>query len=196
MLSGEKYLKKLGIYLVIFIFVFIQFVEYNLFTVGNVPISIQKLLALIFFPFGLILIGKIKIPKQFTIFAVLLLNCYVLALFFQYHIILLNSIYSALLVVTIGYLGAIVVYNALRHHPNNLRFFAKIWIIFACITSVICILQSVGIFPYINLSAEGIGRLQINSFLSRGTGLKSEPNFQSIILFIGFIFSFYYQKKK
>ncbi|MFW6008623.1 MAG: O-antigen ligase family protein [archaeon] len=180
-LKADK--KILGSKLAILTYIILQFVEINFFKIGNIPVSLQKLLAVTIFPVSLILIGRILINKKLFCFMFLLTLAYIFN-----HIVMFESLVefsNALMIITMHFFSAVVLYTALSTDKKNLNYFFKMWIVFSLISSFFALLQVVDLSP---LSLFRGNPISIGSGFYRGVGFKTDPNFQAFILNIGLVF--------
>jgi len=181
---------QLGAQLAIFIFVLAQFVEVELGSVAGVSFSLQKLLAVVFYPIALIWIRRLRIKSGLLAFALLLWLSFVLALLFNGKS---EVLLSASLFTLVGFLGAFVLYNALLvDFAAGMELLASWWIKFSIFSSLIAVLQMVGWFPLLTVpdSLESMRDVSIGYF--RGVGFKFDPNFLALMLALSVSFILYY----
>lgn len=195
-LSGFRWsAREAGARLAIAAFVLAQFVEITFFHVVSVPVTAQKLAALLAFPLALLLIGGIRAPARLLVLAALLLLAFTMR--DLTGAVLDPRTLSASSVVLIGLAGAVVLFTALESDPRALGWLASTWIAFAAATAVVAILQAFGLVPMFTPGKELLGGREVMPGVSlyRGVGLKEDPNFQSLMLCIGLVFSQFRQRK-
>lgn len=184
-------LADLGIWIVIVVFVVAQFVEVSLFSIGNIPITLQKALAAVLYPFSAILMGRIRVSRYMVLFALALLVSYTIA--FLANAYLPPEAGSAFIVILVGFAGATVLYTALTlNGEKGFRRLAYTWLTFSVITALITVLQAVGVFPFLTVPEEHLQFRETGVGLYRGVGLKFDPNFQALMLVIGLAFALSY----
>jgi hypothetical protein len=191
--SNDAPVKYAGCILAIIGFVAAQFINLTLFTIASFIVTVQKVIAILFFPTSLFLIGRIRVSRYLLLFAAVLLNSYLIAHFIEMKF----SAEMALAVITvlIGYLGAIVLYTALTYQHEFMSLFARVWIFFSTITALLTVFQAMGILPLFNVSPEKLSQRIAFSGLYRGVGLRDDPNFQALVLTIGIAFIQVYERK-
>jgi hypothetical protein len=177
---------EIGSFLAVFVYVFTQFFQADLFVVSGLVISVQKILAFVAFPLVIILIS-VKIHKSLVVLASSLFVTYTLAYFTELGIRL--EIVSVAFVILSGLSGAIILYSALTKVEIAIVWFAKTWIVFAVVTSFVSLLQSMGLFPFLTLPEGNIVYRETGLGFYRGVGFKYDPNFQALMLVIGFLFT-------
>lgn len=182
-----------GAWLAIVSFVSIQFVEFTLFKVGDFDVSLQKVLALIAFPVALGLMGQIRLPLSLLVFFGVLILANSAAYVVQsdpLNPLLLSANATAL----IGFVGAVVLYTALVEDKRGLETLGRVWVIFAVLTSVLIVGQTMGLLPLLAVPDEFMqARLADDGGqLYRATGLKFNPNYQALVLVIGVVFARFY----
>lgn len=186
--------KNVGVRLVLFVFVFSQFVEVNFGTFGSIDVSLQKLIAVIFYPLSILLMGYFYLNMRMIGFAFLLLASFLVAYLGNFS---LDYFFSAIMIVLVGLVGAITLYTAfIVGGYKSLKLFALMWIGFSILTSIITILQAVGIFPFLTVPNDLVWMREATGSFFRGVGLKFDPNFQALMLAIGFSFILIYVKKE
>lgn len=184
----------LGAKIAIFTFVFTQFVEVSLFSIGDFVVSLQKATAIILYPIAWLFMGRIRVNKYLTAFFLSLLISYTIAYISKG--IITPEVGAAVVTVLVGFLGAVVLYTALAlNAQRNIQVLAKIWIFFSVITALLTFLQSLGLLPLFTVPDTYIRGREAIAGLYRGTGLKFDPNFQSLMLAIGLVFTFFYHLK-
>lgn len=183
--------KYLGVILALFTFIFAQFVEIALFNVGGFQVSAQKLSAFILFPIALLFMRRIEYNKRLIYLLIVVISAYTFS-----HILNLRIDDLVLTIFTLlsGFLGAIVLFTAFSKSDKALKVFAKIWLMFSVVTSIICILQAMGLVPILAVSTTEEA-LAISGGVLRGSGLKEDPNFQAFMLSLGLVFFFSLPKK-
>lgn len=187
-------LSDLGIWVAVIVFVLAQFVEVELFSVGSIPITLQKLLAVVLYPFSVILMGRIRVSGPMILFALTLIVSYTLAFWANGHFS--PEAESAVVVVLVGFAGATVLYTALTlRGERGFRMLAYTWIAFSVGTAAVTVLQAVGLFPFLTVPDEYIQYREAVGGLYRGVGLKFDPNFQALMLVIGVMFAQFYLSK-
>jgi len=180
---------QLGAGLAIFTVVLVQFIDLELFPLGNLIISFQKLAALSLFPLSLILMGRIKVRSVFVVFAVLVIMVNSAAYWIHGNF-LDERLLSANATVIMGLASAVILYSALTVHTDGILFLARSWVLIGCFSAVLTCMQAVRLVPLF-LVPEGYlyMRETMVGGLMRGTGLKYDPNFQAMVLTIGVVFS-------
>lgn len=182
-----------GSRLAIITFVAAQFIEINMFDIGSVTISAQKLFSLALLPLAILLMGKIYIQRQLVVLAGLISIAYSARYLSELN--LDSNFISGNAVVLIGFLGAIGVYSALRTSNNGLSFLAKVWVFFSVFTAILTALQAIKILPLFTVPTEFLQARQATASLQRGVGLKFGPNFQALMLLIGLVFNRIYTSR-
>lgn len=186
-ISNDKILREVGAGLAIIAWISAQFVEVTLYQFGQISISVQKLVAIIIFPYSVFLMGKLKLNKHLIGFAIMLSFVYTLG-----HIANRGVFSKGLAASTTGWLqllGALVLFTSLNEKKHSIVFFGKVWIYWSFVTSIITFLQSAGFIPLINVPYEYLGGRLTIAGMYRGVGLKFDPNFQAMMLLIGLVFS-------
>ncbi|GAB4502304.1 MAG: hypothetical protein Fur0035_18520 [Anaerolineales bacterium] len=185
--------QELGVYLVIFVFVLSQFVEINLFSVGETLVSLQKVLAILCYPAAVLLMGRLKIKPVLVVFTLFLWAAFVLALFLSGDI---GAILSASVIVMVGFFGSIVVYTALSVNLiAGMRYLASLWIKFSLLSSVVAVLQAIGRFPLLTVSDDLQNMRDVTTGYFRGVGFKFDPNFLALMLALAVPFILAYVPK-
>jgi len=182
----------IGVKIAIFAYVSAQFIEVILFNLGGIPISVQKILAIMLFPLSLLLIGCIRINWHLILFGFLISFCYSIS--YILHFNGTSELVSANIIVFMGATGAIVLYTALTESTNSISTLAHIWIGFSLITSLIVILQAVNVVPLFK-GPDIVNHLRVSNNLYRGIGFKTGPNFQALMLIIGVVFTQFFMFK-
>ena len=181
---------QLGAQLAIFMFVFAQFVEVELGSVGGVSLSLQKLLAAFFYPIALVWIRRLRIKPSLLMFALPLWLSFVVALLFNNKN---EALLSASLITLVGFLGAFVLYNALSvDFIAGMQFLASWWIKFSLFSSLIAVLQMVGWFPLLTVPDKLESLRDVSTGYFRGVGFKLDPNFLALMLALAVSFILYY----
>ncbi len=180
---------QLGAALAIFTVALLQFIDLELFSLGKLVISFQKLAALSLFPVSLILMGRVRIGPAFVVLAVLMIMVNSAASWTQGSF-LDERLLSANATVVMGLASAVILYTALTIHSDGILFLARSWVLIGCITAVLTCLQAVRLVPLFFVP-EGYlyMRETMAGGLLRGTGLKYDPNFQAMVLAVGVAFS-------
>jgi hypothetical protein len=179
--------QRLGAYAAIELFVFIQFVEYTLFSIDDFVVSVQKVASLIVLPVALILMAKIRIPLLLLVLFGAMSAGNSLWYVVQGDVfsgVLLSANLSAALV----FVGAVALYSALSLDSRNFQKLGDVWVRWAVITSIITILQSLSILPLFTVPPDALQWWEVVGGFYRGVGLKSDPGFQSIMLAISSVF--------
>lgn len=184
-------ISDLGIWIAVVVFVLAQFVEVSLFSVGNIPITLQKVIVVVFYPFSVILMGRIRVSGYMILFALTLMVSYTIAFLAKAY--LPPEAGAAVIVVLIGFVGATVLYTALTlNGEKGVRRLAYTWLVFSVSTALITTLQAIGLFPFLTVPDEYIKYREVAAGLYRGVGLKFDPNFQALMLVIGLVFALFY----
>jgi hypothetical protein len=184
-------LSDIGGILAVISFVFTQFVEVTLFKIGALPITIGKLVVALIFPFSIMMMGCVCVDIRLILFSFFLSIAYLAAYFVNGS--MTPEVLSALLVVIMGLIGAIVLYSAIN--KIGIKLFAKTWIFFSIVTAIVALLQSLGAFPLLTVPEEHLQYRVALGGLYRGVGFKFDPNFQALMLAIGIVFAQFYSKK-
>lgn len=175
-----------GAYIVLVCFVFCQFVDITLATVGGFVISAQKIASLVLIPLGAAMMRNIRFPGALVVFGVsaVVAFCVGPALGGQDSSAVLSSV-SAL---SLNFVAAVVVYSALRESTHPIETVGRIWVVAATITAVVAVGQFFGAIPLVNVSGDALGRREAVAGLQRATGFKFDPNFAALMLVIGLVF--------
>lgn len=196
-LSGFRWSpREAGARLAIAAFVLAQFVEITFFHVASVPVTAQKLAALLAFPLALLLMGGIRAPARLLGLAALLLLAFTMRDLTDG--VLDAQTLAASSVVLIGLAGAVVLFTALESDARALGWLASTWIAFAVVTAILAIAQAFGLVSMVTPGKELLGGREVMPGVSlyRGVGLKEDPNFQALMLCIGLLFSHFRQRRR
>ena len=166
----------------IWTFCITQFADVSLGSIGDFQLSVQKFLGLLAYPLALMLMERKRVPFGLKWLAIALLVTYSIAGIRSRE--LGPAILSADISVLMGALAAYALYLALRSEPSAVQDFLNAWTSLAVLTSLICILQVVGLFPLITVSSDA---LQNADDVVRAVGLKGDANFQALMLVIGLV---------
>ncbi|MCF7934074.1 MAG: O-antigen ligase family protein [Spirochaetia bacterium] len=166
--------------LIIFLVLIVsQFVSIELFTLFDVVISVEKLSALTLYPLAIYLLGirNLRLNKELILFAVLM--------YLSFTLFYLNSgsfsprLLSSGLIIAINGATALLIYTALHADTHSVQTFFKLWIICAVLSAVICIGQFLHLIPLVDEDT-------IRTGIVRAEGLLKDPNYQSVLLLIGY----------
>jgi hypothetical protein len=187
-------LKKVAAICIIITLVVAQFVEINIFSIGNIPISLQKITAMLVLPIGLLIIRHLEIKKELIILMIL----YVLTCCLRYWIMGEPGATVDILLLALGYfISALALYTVISDSPEMFFDFEKAWIVCAIISAVVTILQSMGIVHLFLVPDSALSSRVAFDSIYRGIGFKNDPNFQAMVLLIGFaFFRVYYNRNK
>jgi hypothetical protein len=166
-----------GACLAIGTFVMCQFVEFTFFYVGSTAVSVQKIAAAVFLPVSILLM-KDRIRPNVPLCVI----AGALALTYSLNSILAGSfssrMVSANFFVVTSLLAATVLFAALIENESAPEFLGKVWVAASVFSAIITICQVLGVIGW----------------QFRGTGLKGDPNFQALVLLIGFVFALAYSR--
>jgi hypothetical protein len=177
-------LVDIGVYLTIIVYISAQFIEITFFNLGNVQVSFQKALAIFLYPISILFMRRFFLNRHLYVFSINLAFAYTLALCVFHNEI--TTILSSLFLIIVGTVGAGVLYTALIVGGiSGFRFFSNTWIAFTLITSVLSVLQALGLIPLFNVPEEHLQMRLTTEGYFRGVGLKFDPNFQSFMLALG-----------
>jgi O-antigen ligase len=192
-------LRLVGAWVVIFGFVFTVFVEFTtevtIYGIGSFDVSIQKIVAAVIFPLGVLLMGHIRISLSLVILAGVMILANSAA--YVIHLVPIDSELLSLNVdVVSGFVGAIALYTALTQSESSFSILGRVWAAFAAGTSIIIVGQTLGLLPLWAVPADELeGRVAEVGGLMRGTGLQFDPNYQALALVIGIIVTRFYVTK-
>lgn len=174
--------RSYGPSIAIWTFCITQFADLSLGSIGDFQLSVQKLLGLLAYPVALVLMDRKRVPSGLKWLGIALIVTYSIAGIRTPE--LAEAILSADVSVLLGAISAYAVYLALRSRPSALGELSSAWTTLAVLTSIICILQLFGLFPFITVSPDA---LQSADDVVRAVGLKGDANFQALMLVVGLV---------
>jgi hypothetical protein len=144
--STRMITRMLGIWLVVVSFVLAQFVEFTLLDLDGFDVSLQKIIALIIFPIAFVLMGHIRVclPLLVCVGVLILTNS---AAYLAELDPLNVTLLSANVTIVSGFLGAAILYTALRQDVSGFYILGRVWVAFAVVTSILVLGQSIGLLP-------------------------------------------------
>jgi O-antigen ligase len=165
-------------------FVFLQFFELTFISVGGFDLSAQKLLAILLFPLALILIGRVSYAGLLFVLFVLMVLVNSTWYVVNGHALEGRAV-SANLSALFVFIGSIVLFTALRVTDEGLRRLGDAWLRWSLVTSAVCLLQALSVFPLLTVPSEQLFMREAVAGFYRGVGFKADPNFQALMLVIG-----------
>ncbi len=187
--------RALGAALAIETWVAVQFFEITLVQVGGFPVSIQKLVSILVFPFALVLLRRWVIPRVLVV--LLLVMVAANSLWYWWHGMMFDSrMLSANITTVSTVFGATVLYTALISSPEGFVRLGRAWVRWSLVTAPICVLQAVHVLPLFNVPAEMLLNRATGIGFDRAVGFKADPNFQALMLVIGALFVLTYHRNR
>lgn len=181
---------SMGALLAMIVFVACQLVNVQFGSIGSTPITLQKLMAATLLPAAVVLMWScFRISVDLVAIGV--------AIGFAYSVSYVvdrqfpSSFWSANFTVLTGLFAATVIYSALTEHPDGMAWFARIWIIGSVACAAVTILQACSVPELIEAAVRGEALGHPLAF-QRGTGFKTDPNFQALSLLMGLVFAVSY----
>lgn len=180
---------SIGAQLAITVFVVCQFVEITFIEIGETPVTLQKLLAVILLPFALRLM-KNRISLNFQM--ILIGISFSIAFSARYIVdgSFPREFWAGNISVLTGCFAGLVLYTALTEELGAVDFLAKIWIWASAATGALACLQASSAFTWLPLSPDTLHHWSMLYY--RGIGLKTDSNFQAAVASLGLPFAFFY----
>lgn len=183
--------RSYGPSIAIWTFCITQFADLSLGSIGDFQLSVQKVLGLLAYPVALVLMERKRVPSGLKWLAIALVVTYSIAGIRIPE--LAEAIFSADVSVLLGAIAAYALYLALRSRHSALQELLSAWTILAVLTSVICILQVFGLLPLFTVSTDA---WQSADDVVRAVGLKSDANFQALMLVVGVVTAQYSRSRR
>jgi len=174
--------------IIIIIFVISQFLSIDLLIIKGFVFSLQKVLAIVFFPFAIAGFGRKSIifQKKIILYSVLYFATFSFAYIIKWDI---NSrLLLACLSTGMNAVIAVLFFSALMVYKNAYEFLGKIWISVAAVIALLTFGQFHGIFP--DLFNNPVQYYIIDGeYYFRGAGTLQDPNYMAglFLVAIGFV---------
>jgi hypothetical protein len=176
-ISSDSGFLSWGARLAIGTFAMCQFVEFTFFYVGSTAISVQKIAAAVLLPVSVLLMTNWIRPNiSLCVIAGALSLAYSLSNVVAGSVS--SKMVSANFFVATSLFASTVLFAALTEGESAPEFMGKVWVLASVLSAMITICQVLGVLGW----------------QYRGTGMKGDPNFQALMLLIGFVFAFVYSK--
>jgi hypothetical protein len=170
--------------IVVMVFILSQFLSIDLFAVGGFPITLQKLLALIFFPVILYGFGFRSLALKKEIVILTSLYVVTIGLYYLVHMEMSASFFLVLLTTGFNAVTAVLLLTAMVEYDEAFAFLGKLWAAFAFITAIITFCQFLGLLPSLhNISVQIY--VSHGNYYYRGTGTLTDPNYTAVLLLAG-----------
>ena len=180
--------KKNGAIIVIIIFVLSQFLSVDLFIIKGFVFSLQKVLAIVFFPFAMVCFGRngIKIQKNIIVFSILFFLTFAMAYICRFNLttnLLLTFVTTGMYALT-----AVLLLSAFMAYSKSFDFLGKVWITIAIIVALLTFGQFLGIFPDLHNIQPQQYVVDGKSYF-RGAGTLQGPNYMAVLFLaaMGFV---------
>jgi hypothetical protein len=171
-----------GARLIIATVVFCQFVDIHVGQLDNIPLSGQKILAVVLLPVGVALVGALGVPKQLFYLGVAF--CAAFSASWHWRGLHLDGMTGSAPVI-LGVFAACCLYTALNAIPDGYARFARYWVLCSVASSAVMPFQMLGYLPLPSAWEQNGPTTRALGTAWRASGWKSDPNIQSLMLCIG-----------
>lgn len=165
-----------------------QFIDLPVAVVGLVPVTLQKIVLFFALPISAGLMGRLVLSKRLLVMIGVMLVVFLAGPLLAGRAD--SEVLSAVAILLAQGIGALILLSAIRLDPAGASTLMRAWVVIAVFSGALTVAQALGVIPLLTVPGSALAEREVGiANLIRATGLKYDPNFEALMLCLGFAFA-------